>query len=105
MSKPSITYDKNGDARAFVGREAVNVFAMAAIASALRFYAKTGMRVNRAYTPKAMIAATRYTGQQFKARDYLGAAAALSARVESEKARIADLQDHDRMIEQGRIYR
>ena len=89
MSKPSITYDKNGDARAFVGREAVNVFAMAAIASALRFYAKTGMRVNRAYTPKAMIAAaTRYTGQQFKARDYLGAAAALSARVESEKARI-----------------
>jgi len=64
----------------FSGPEAVNVFAMITIASGLRLYAKTGMKPNRAYTPKAMMAAaTRYTGLTFKARDYLGAADALKA--------------------------
>jgi len=93
MNQPTITYDEHGDARSFAGREAVDVFAMAAIASALRLYAETGLKVNSAYTPRNMIAAaTRYTGIQFKARDYLGAAAALRERVQSEKARIAALQ-------------
>lgn len=90
---PIITYDKNGDARSFVGHEAVNVFACAAVASALRFYARTGMRINSAYTPKRMIAfAEEHLGRKFKARDYEGAAAALSERVQSEKARIAALE-------------
>jgi len=94
MSKSVINYDENGNARSFVGREAVDVFAMAAIASALRLYAHTRLKANSAYTPRNMIAAaTRYTGIQFKARDYLGAAAALSERVQTEKARIAALSD------------
>lgn len=85
-----IEYDQNGNARSFVGKGAVNVFAMAAVASALRFYASTGMRVNRAYTPKVMMRyAEQYTGKKFKARDYLGAADALSAKVQAEKERIA----------------
>lgn len=89
----SITYDENGNATGFVGRGAVDVFAMAVIASALRFYANTGMRVNRAYTPAGMMrAAAHYTGLTFRARDYKGAADALSARVQAEKTRIAQGQ-------------
>lgn len=85
-----ITYDANGNAQSFVGREAVNVFGMAVLASSLRLYAKTGIRPNRAYTPKRMMqAAEAYLGQKFKARDYLGAADALTAKVQEEKARLA----------------
>lgn len=91
-----IDYDANGNARAFVGREAVNVFAMAAIASALRLYARTGMQANRAYTPSAMMrAASHHTGLKFKSRDYLGAADALTAKVHAEKARIASEQGEE----------
>ena len=54
-----------------------------AIASALRLYAKHGIRANRSYTPKAMMAtAERLTGQKFRPRDYLGAAEALNPRLE-----------------------
>ena len=64
----------------FNGPAAVNVYAMTTLSTALQLYAKTGMQVNRAYTPKAMMAAAAtYTGQKFKARDYLGAAEALLA--------------------------
>lgn len=42
-----------------------------------------GARLNRAYTPKAcMAAASRVTGKQFKARDYAGAIAALEEYLE-----------------------
>jgi hypothetical protein len=51
-----------------------------AIAKALELYAATGIKVNRAYTPKNMLAmAAKLTGQKYKARDYLQAAAALRA--------------------------
>ena len=85
-----IEYDDNGNARSFVGAGAVDVYAMAVLAAGLRLYAKTGMKPNRAYTPKAMMAAaSRHTGQTFKARDYLAAADALTAKVQTEKERIA----------------
>lgn len=59
---------------------AVNVFGAAVIASALRLYARTGIKANRAYTPKNMMAmATKITGKKFKARDYFGAADAIDA--------------------------
>jgi len=86
-----IEYDENGNARSFVGKEAVNVFAMAALAAGLRLYAKTGMKPNRAYTPKAMMqAAERHLGIKLKARDYEKAADLLSAKVQAEKARLAN---------------
>ena len=54
------------------------VYQAVAIASGLDFYAKTGMKVNRAYTPKNMMTmATKITGQTFKARAYTEAATAL----------------------------
>jgi len=58
-------------------------FQLLAIASGLEFYEKTGMKVNRAYTPKNMMfMAEKLTGQKFKARDYLGAAKALRAMLD-----------------------
>lgn len=50
------------------------------IKHAISFYAKTGMKVNTAYTPKNMLAAaTRITGQKFKPRGYAAAVEALEA--------------------------
>lgn len=56
------------------------------IRSALRLYAKTGMQVNRAYTPSAMMrTARRITGVKgLKSRDYAGAAAALDEWITTE---------------------
>ena len=53
-------------------------FQCLAIASALELYAKTGIKVNRAYTPTAMLAtASHLTGKKFKRGQYVEAAAAL----------------------------
>jgi len=69
------------------------VYQAIAIARALELYAKTGMKVNTAYTPKNMRAmAEKITGQKFKARDYLGMASALRAHVGSLSA---DPKDND----------
>jgi hypothetical protein len=70
----------------FAGSD-VNIYRATVIASALRLYAKTGLKANRAYTPRAMMtAAAVMTGQTFKARDYVGAADALTALAEAAKA-------------------
>ena len=70
----------------FTGSD-VNIFRCHVIASALKLYAKTGMRVNRAYTPKAMLAAaTQETGLVFKGKDkYWQAAHALDAVANAAK--------------------
>lgn len=88
-----ITYSADGSASSFSGAGAVNVYAMAVLASALRLYAKSGIRVNRSYTPVRMMSAGRtYLGDDARgiaARDYAGMAEALTVRVQAEKARIA----------------
>jgi hypothetical protein len=62
----------------FYGPAAVSVFQATIIAHALEFYAKTGMKVNRAYTPANMMrTASSITGKKFKSRAYLEAAHAL----------------------------
>jgi hypothetical protein len=54
------------------------------IKKAPEMYAKHGMQVNRAYTPRAMIAkAEELTGQKFN-RDYLSAARALGQLLEQK---------------------
>lgn len=53
-----------------------------AIAKALELYVKTGMLVNRAYTPTNMLkTASRLTGQKFRRGEYLKAAEALRTPV------------------------
>lgn len=62
----------------FAGEKAVSVYQCKVIASALDLYAKTKMKVNRAYTPKAMLStASHLTGQTFKRGQYAEAAQAL----------------------------
>ena len=79
--------ERTDGGRTFVGSD-VNIFRCHVIASALRLYAKTGMKANRAYTPKAMLAAaTAETGRTFKgANKYLEAADALDAAANAAKA-------------------
>jgi hypothetical protein len=48
---------------------------------------KVGLRLNRSYTPKNLMAmATKITGQKFKARDYDSAIEALESWIEERKA-------------------
>lgn len=91
VNQGMIEYGKGG--MCFSGEAGMNVFQFTVLASALRFYAKTGMKVNAAYTPSAMkAAAERFTGLKFKARDYLGMADALenAAKVNRSKCVIVN---------------
>lgn len=95
MSAPlsrRIEVRENGGA-SFTGPEAVDVYRATVIAHGLKLYAKTGMRPNRMYTPKNMMAAAaQMTGQKFKARDYLKAAESLLALAHS-KAVVINAED------------
>jgi hypothetical protein len=94
--KDQITYSADGNATMFIGRGAVNLYAITVLASALRFYDKTAMRVTRAYTPTAMMRAARgHLGEAatgIKAREYSRMADALTSLAQAEKARIDDSQ-------------
>jgi hypothetical protein len=92
--RDEIRYDENGDATSFSGKGGVSVYAMIVIASGLKLYANHGMRVNRAYTPTAMMRAGRmYLGEAetagIKSRDYLKMSDALYSAAQAEKIRIA----------------
>lgn len=53
--------------------------------AALKLYRDTGMKANRAYTPKNMMAtASKITGETFKPRDYSGAIAALAKWIDDK---------------------
>lgn len=78
-------------ATVFTG-SAVNAYAAIVVAKGLEVYAKTGMKLNRAYTPANMMAqAARVTGKKFKARDYLGAAKALREYAETQNPNAPDM--------------
>ena len=62
----------------FAGQEGVTLYQAIALRTALRLYAATGMRVNRAWTPTAMLrtagrisGTTRSRGQYMEAADDL----------------------------------
>lgn len=70
----------------FVGSD-VGIFQALAVASALDLYAKTGMKVNRAYTPTAMIKmANTITGHVYRRGQYTAAALALREWADKAKA-------------------
>lgn len=78
----------------FEGPNGVNVYRALAVASALRLYAKTGMKANRAYTPTAMLrVASEMTGKTFKRGQYREAADALSALADSLRAQIPEVRE------------
>ena len=73
----------------FSGRDAVEVFRARTIASALRLYAKTGIKANRAYTPTNMLtAASQITGKTFKRGQFEQAAQALTEWAAGEAERM-----------------
>ena len=73
----TITTTSDGDI-VCSGRAAVEVFRAKSIATALRLYAKTGIKMSRGYTPTNMLAAaTQITGEKFKRGQYQEAAEAL----------------------------
>jgi hypothetical protein len=79
--------DGSGNITSYCGPEATEAFRAITIAHALRLYAKTGMKVNRAYTPKRMMqVAASMTGRSYKARDYVGAADDLQSWANAIKA-------------------
>lgn len=60
--------------------EDITVFQARVLRKALEIWVKHKLRVNRAYTPKAMLAtASRITGRDFKRGQYAQAIAALDA--------------------------
>lgn len=74
----------------YAGPKAMDAFQAIVIASGLKMYAKTGMKPNRMYTPKNMMAmAMKMTGQKFKARDYVQAADALELLARKLKGEVA----------------
>lgn len=76
-----IEVNTQGQPTSYVGASAVEVFRAKAIIGGLRFYAKTGMRINAAYTPKNMLAAVeQMTGRKFKRSQLNEAAEALAAK-------------------------
>lgn len=84
---------RDGKVQSFVGPKAIDVFTMRVLASALKLYAETGMKANRAYTPKAMMdAAARWTGQKFKSRDYVGAAKAVALKADDTQREFVEVR-------------
>lgn len=54
-------------AQVFSGREEVNTFALIVLKRAIKLYIQTGMKANRAYTPKNMLAkAGELLGKTYK---------------------------------------
>lgn len=76
QSKPADSFIGVGKGgTSYVGPDAVALLRARTIASALRLYARTGMKANRAYTPSNMLAAaTGITGKQYKRGQYVQAA-------------------------------
>ena len=76
------------------------LYQMLAIRTGLRAYAKHKMRLNRAWTPKAMMAtAARLCECSFKPRDYEGAAKALERAAEKRAKLLAEERAVARALE------
>jgi len=71
MTTDSYLGVRDGKVTSYVGPEATEAFRAISIGSALKFYAKTGMKVNRAYTPTRMLqVASSMTGKTYKRGQY-----------------------------------
>lgn len=88
-----IEYRADGNASAFVGPDAVAVFAGATLASAMRLYARTGIRVSRSYTPTAMLKrAGEICGKKYKRNEMAQAAEDVATWVQTMKAALPSIQ-------------
>ena len=73
----------------FVGPDATNLYRAAMLKSAMGLYLKTGIKVNRMYTPTAMLAtAGAITGKRYKRGQMADAVADLSVAIEAMRAAV-----------------
>ena len=81
------SYIQNNDGgQTFVGPDATMLYASMVLKNAIRLYIKTGMKMNRAYTPTAMRAATtRITGKAYKRTELVKAQADLQTWIDAMK--------------------
>lgn len=69
------------------------IYQALAIKVALSVYARHGLKVNRAYTPKNMLSmATKITGKKFGRQEYMEASIALAVWIEGEKEKERQLE-------------
>ena len=87
MTDSSITYDKNGHAVTFSGPDAVELYRVASIASAIRLYVKCGIIPTRGVGIMKMLAiAGTYTGKTYKRNGATQAVEDLNVWVQTMKA-------------------
>jgi hypothetical protein len=78
----------------FVGPDAVRLYQATSLKVALRTYANTGMKVNRMWTPTAMMRmASRITGKTYHRRAYGQAADDLAVWCETMRAALPVTRD------------
>lgn len=87
MSDSKIVYDRDGQAQAFVGPEAVAVHQAAALMVGIQLMSK-GIRPHRSWTSMrlALAQATRYTGHAYKRGEHERATADLKVWIETMKS-------------------
>ena len=94
MPEDSYLGVRDGQITSYVGEDATRAFQAIAVAHALRFYAKTGMKMNRMYTPTNMLkVASSITGKKYKARAYVEAADDLQKWANEMKAALPKVGD------------
>lgn len=77
MTDSHVTLSPNGGAM-FAGSDGVRLYTAIALKTALNSYARCGLRMNRTWTPTAMLAkAGEICGKKYKRGEYQAAAADL----------------------------
>lgn len=88
-----IHYNAKGDAVSFSGKDAVEVFRAATLASAIGLLAK-GIKPTRGLTmKKALAMAERYTGRTYKRTEWEQARADIRVWVQTMKSALPTTQD------------
>lgn len=73
----------------FAGRDAVDLYRVTVLRSAIKLYAKTGIKATRLYTPTTMLrAAGGITGKTYRRGQFALAIADLSVVIEEMRANV-----------------
>lgn len=83
-----IGYNKKGDAVSFVGRDAVEVFRVATLKSAIALLSKGIMPTRGLTMKKALAMAKQYTGQDYKRGEHERAMQDLTVWIQTMKSAI-----------------
>ena len=86
-------------AMSFVGAEATKLYSATVLKSAIKLFAKTGIKVNRAYTPGAMLAAAgQITGKKYKRSQYQQAIDDLQVWCDTMSAALPKLDENGAVL-------